>query len=276
MNTNFLEKIFGSWFFIVLNILIILAVEFTGKFFYNTGILHVIALFFVLLAVGRIFINYRTYDQFLDKIKYASVAALFIFAISHIVEYINFVVYYRYDDAVFATTINFYLIGLASITIGAELFLVKYDNRSKVLVQLLYLFSIALAVLNIVISFRHELISLSLNSVFPYMYVLLTTILLAIGIKKILRLREKISISVGFLNYLIWSMCLIAAAMAPNIFYETIEQNFGIPMFQVMYISHFAFFMSLSLMFLSYKKFANLPGIYAAAEKLEKKNSRSK
>jgi hypothetical protein len=270
MSTNFLEKIFSSWFFVVANIFIILIVEWTGTYFYDTGMLHVIALFFVLLAVMRIFVHYRTYDQFLDKIKYASIVALFIFAISHIVEYINFTVFHSYDDAVFATTINFYLIGLASMTIGAELFLVKYDHRSNWLVKFLYLFSIALLIFNIAISLNHKLISLEPDSVFPYMYALLAIILLAVGIKKIIVLRQKISISKGFLNYIIGSVCLIFVAMIPNIFYETLEEVFGVPMFQIMYASHFAFFMSLSLMFLSYKKFAHLTGIYADVEQTNK------
>lgn len=271
MYTKFMEKILGLWFFVALNILIILAVELTGKYFYNTGILHVIALLFVLLAVVRIFVHYKTYDQFLDKLKHASIFALFIFALSHIAEYINFMVYYRYDDAVFATTVNFYLIGLASITIGAELFFIQYDHRSNWQVKILYLLAIVLAIFNIAIAFKHDWVTLELDSVFPYAYTLLAIILLVVGIKKILRLRNKISISVGFLNYLVASICLIAVAMFPNIFYDLLESVLGIPMFQIMYISHFAFFMSLSLMFLSYKKLSNLKGVYADAEKMLKK-----
>ncbi len=268
MNAVFLEKILGRRFFVVLNLLIILVVESTGKFFYNTGMLHVIALLFVLLTVVRIFIHYKTFDQFLDKIVHASIFALFIFAISHIMEYINFTLYHRYDDAVFATTINFYLIGLASIAIGAELFLVKYDKRSNLLLQFLYLISVGLAVFNIAISFNHSLVSLDLGTVFPYLYTLLAAGLLIVAVKKILRLRQKISISVGFLNFLIWSMSFIAISMAPNIFYETLEEKFGLMMYQIMYLSHFAFFVSLSLMFLSYRKLANLSGVYAQAQQL--------
>lgn len=267
MNTKYLEKILSPWFFVALNILIILWVELTGTFFYNTGLLHAIALFFVVLAVVRIFVHYRTYDQFLDKIKYASIAALFIFAASHIVEYINLIVYYRYDDAVFATTINFYLIGLSSIAIGAELFLVKHDHRPNTMVWFLYVIAIALAGLNLAIAFNHELISLEPDSVFPYAYFVLAVILLTIGITKIVLIKRKISISIDFLNYLIGSLCLLAVAMVPNIFYETLEMTFGVPMYRIMYISHFAFFMSVSLMFLSYEKLSNLTGIYAEVEK---------
>lgn len=269
MNTNFLEKILGNWFFIIFNIIIIAIVEGMGTYFYDTGMLHVIAIFFIALAVIRIFIHYRTYDQFLDKIKNASIVALFIFAASHIMEYINFTVYYRYDDAVFITTIQFYLIGLASIDIGAELFLAKYDHRSYIQVILLYLLSITLAISNIAISLNHNLITLKMNSVFPYLYTALAIILLTIGIRKIHRLKKKISISVGFLNYMMRSISLIAITTIPNIYYEVLEEAFDIPMFQTMYISHFIFFMSLSLMFLSYKQLANLTGLYAEAAKIK-------
>ncbi len=269
MNTNFLEKILGNWFFIILNVVIIAAVEGTGTYFYDTGMLHIIALFFIVLAVIRIFMHYRTYDQFLDKIKHASIMALFIFAASHIMEYINFTVYRRYDDAVFITTIQFYLIGLASIAIGAELFLAKYDHRSYIQVTLLYLLSIALAISNIAISLNHNLITLKMNSGFPYVYTALTVLLLVIGISKMRRLKKKISISIGFLNYMMWSVSLIAITTIPNIYYEILEEVFHIPMFQTMYISHFIFFISLSLMFLSYKQLANLTGLYAEAAKIK-------
>lgn len=267
MKVDFLERIFGSVFFVILNIVIILAVETTGSFFFETGILHAIALFFVLLAFVRIFVNYKTYDQFLDKIKHASVFALFVFAVSHLVEYVNMMVLHRYNDAVFAGVVHFYLIGIVIMTIGAELFLVKYEHRSNLFLKFAYLSILILAFFNMLFMFRPELVSLEMDTFFPYLYAFLVISAFVVFLKKVLKLKNKISISKQFLNYLSCSVVLICIATVPNIFYEFLEEDLHLPFFQMVYFSHFAFFIALSLMFLSYKKLAALPGLYAEAGK---------
>jgi hypothetical protein len=64
-----------------------------------------------------------------------------------------------------------------------------------------------------------------------------------------------------FSLYIAISFALIAAAALQYVLYEALEDA-GLPVLQIIYVSHFFFYAALSLLFLSFPKLARLGGIY--------------
>ena len=124
MGMSLLDRMFNPFSLILINILVIIAAEFTGggMFFMNTGLIHGVAILFIILAVSRIFFHYYTYDPFFEKIVHGVLGASIIFAASHIYEYASMNIYHTYKDSTFINAINFYLIGFMLIIIGTESF----------------------------------------------------------------------------------------------------------------------------------------------------------
>lgn len=267
MNGNKFEKILNPVTFVFLNGAIILTAELTGELFFDRGIIHIIALFFVALSIARIFIHYYTYDPILEKFFHACSAALCVFAISHIVEYFNMGISHYYTDSVLVNTLNFYLISLVLIGIGAEVFLRIHDNRKKILVRFLISLVIFFVVLVFIFAFNKNLVSLDLDNFIPYTYACLITIFSIFTIKKISRIGNHVKFSNEFTRYLITAIILIGLATLPYIFYDLLSVSFGIPIFQLIYLSHFFFYVALSLVFLAFGKVVVSGGLYEDVKK---------
>ncbi len=258
-----LEKIFNPWVLLIINVIIIEAAESLGggKLFYDTGLVHALAILFILLAISRAFRHYYTFDPVLEKFVHSVVAALIIFAASHILEFLSYVVFNLRDDAIFANVINFYLVSMILMTIGAERFLKVIKGRSRlfigVLIVMIAVFSL-LTVLNLV---NDQWVSLDpLTPAFD-LYAIAVIILGTLGTVWIWKIRRAVPATVGFSNYLIAAMIIIAFAGLQNLSYALFE-NIGIPSYQSVYLSHFAFYAALSLMFLAFTKLYHMGGVY--------------
>jgi len=115
------DWILNHWSLLVVNILIIIAIEASGFFFLRTGIVHLIAVIFVVLGLLRLRYLPNVHDQYLQPVVRRGIVALIVLATSHIVEYSS----YRFGlpvHAVHANVVNFYLAGLLFITLGTEVF----------------------------------------------------------------------------------------------------------------------------------------------------------
>lgn len=269
---NILDKIFSPLSLILINIGIILAAEFVGGglFFYETGMIHAVAILFIILAASRFFYHTYTYDPIFEKLVHATIAASVVFAISHIYEYANMMISHSYKDATFANVVNFYLIGFILIAIGAESFLRIIGHRSTYLIKLFSITILAFTILIILFTVNDKLISLRSERLAPSLYSFMIVIIGALGIGIVREIKKLVPISAGFSNYLISSLVLITFAMIPYIFYELIEERFyyyGIRNYQIIYISHFAFFAALSFLFLAFTKLS-WGGIYAETRNL--------
>jgi hypothetical protein len=64
----------------------------------------------------------------------------------------------------------------------------------------------------------------------------------------------------------------IMLATLPYIFYDLLEMRWGVPMYQIMYLSHFFFYASLSLMFLAFGKITVLGGELEELKTMTEKN----
>ena len=266
-----LNKIASPVIFILVNLAIILIVELAGGglFFYETGFIHALAIIFILLTIARISSHSYTHDQFLEKFIHATLAASLIFSLSHIIEYINMHIYGLYGDVVFVNVVNFYLIGFILITLGAESFLRRVKHRSTLMLKVAWLAILILAASIVLFNFRPHLISLEMDSLTPWIYSFLSLVVGLIGILTVIRIKKTVSAANNFGNYLIASLILIIGAIFPYIFYEFIEEGFGIPLHQIISSSHFLFFAALSLLFLAFGKLS-WGGIYEEARKIAK------
>lgn len=269
---NILDKIFSPLSLILLNIGIIFAAEFAGGglFFYETGLIHAVAILFIILAASRFFYHTYTYDPIFEKLVHATIAASVVFAISHIFEFASMMIFHSYKDATFANVVNFYLIGFILIAIGAESFLRIIDRRSTYIIKLFSITILAFAVLIVLFSINDKLISLEPDSFAPILYAFLIGIISIIGIGIVGKIKKLVPISAGFSNYLISSLVLIIFAMIPYVFYEFIAEKFyyyNIQNYQIIYVGHFAFFAALSFLFLAFTKLS-WGGVYAETRNL--------
>lgn len=267
--TEKLDKVFNPFSLILINFLIIGAAELLGGglLLYESGAIHAIALFFIGLSLTRVFLHYYSYDQFLEKFLHATLAALFVFAIAHLVEFLSIMILKEYPDSTFSHVINFYTISIFLIIIGAELFLRRRDNGSRALVWFVGAGISSLLVFSGLIFSGKFIPSLEPESALPGIYFSIVSASFVLGFIKIWRIRKLVSIVRGFCNYLLGSLFLIFVATLPNIFYEFIEEAMAVPEYQLVYVSHFTFYAALSIMFLAFGQVANLGGVYAAIKK---------
>lgn len=269
---NILDRIFNPKSLILINIAIILAAEFAGNglFFYETGLIHAVAILFIILAVSRFFYHIYTFDPIFEKLVHATIAASVVFAISHIFEYVSMMIFHSYKDATFANVVNFYLIGFILIAIGAESFLRIIGRRSTYIIKLFFIIIFAFTILIILFSINDKLISLEPDSLAPFLYAFLIIVVGAIGIGIVREIKKIVPISAGFSNYLLSSLALLIFAMIPYVFYEFIAERFhyyNIQNYQIIYVSHFVFFAALSFLFLAFTKLS-WGGIYAETRNL--------
>lgn len=265
-----LDKIFNPFTFLIINLtIIILALTIGGgRLFFDTGIIHIIAVFFILLSAFRIVMHYYTYDPVLEKFVHAVLAAMAIFAISHIVEFASLMIFKHYEDSVFINVANFYLISLFVVISGASHFLEISYPRAKLLRNISMAIISALAVFVAVIFYNQKLISLEPNVMVPYIYTAFAIIAGILATITAFRVKKLTPIAIGFSNYLMAAIILIVLAIVPNVLYEFIIDTFGVAEFRIIYISHFAFYAALSLFFLAFRKLSYLGGVFEDLKKI--------
>ncbi|HSR88785.1 MAG TPA: hypothetical protein VLK22_00085 [Candidatus Udaeobacter sp.] len=266
------ERIFNSVTLFFINAAIIIIAESTGQLFFRMGLIHIIALLFIALSVIRIFVRYYSYDSVLEKFFQASLAALFVFTIAHIVEYFNMTMGMSayYSDAALVNTANFYLISLIIIIIGADAFLRIYDNRSRARINFLIGLIAALVVLIFVFTAKKDLASLELDEPMPYVYLAAVFTFGLLALRKVRLIGKRVGISTAFAKLLSASIILLMLSTVPYILYDLLEEHFGFPLYQIMYLSHFIFYASLSLLFLAFGRVKIMGGVY---EDLNKNSS---
>lgn len=270
-----LDKIFNLYSLIAINIAIILLALSVGdgKYFFQSGLIHIIAILFIILAVSRTFGHYYTYDPVLEKFFHATLVALSVFAASHVVEFFSIEVFNEYRDAAFAEVTNFYLVSLLSIIIGAEFFLKIRHSWSKLLQKISGVAIVLILAFSAALLVNDRLVSLAPENPAPYIYASLVFITGLVAIVEVSKIKRLTSIAEGFVNYLSPGLVLIVLAAIPNIFYELIVDVLGVAEYKVVYVSHFAFYAALSLLFLAFGKLSVSGGVYEELKKTETKGN---
>lgn len=260
-----LEKILNPWVLLSLNLLIIVVTELSGSFFMEKGIIHLIAALFVALAISRIFIHHDAYDRYLRPLIIGGTMSLVILSLSHLVEFLSYVVFKTYGDAMFINVVNFYIISILVVTLGAEYFLHVLKKNSLLTLGFLSFGIATFLSITVLTFFKKISISLEPNEITVYLYGAIILSALFFNLIRLHEIKTKVSIMAGFVDYFIASFILITISALQYVFYDTL-QNTGISMLQIMYISHFLFYGALSFMFLAFARLANLEGMYKEIE----------
>lgn len=249
-----IENYLNAYFFLGFNMLVIILAETVGdgRLFFDKGIIHVIAVCFVFLTIIRIFYHYYTYDPILETFIHTSLAAMGVFAVSHIVEFVSFMVLHKYADIVYTNVANFYLMSLFLIILGAESFLRRLHGRSMFLTRFLYGGIFVLMIWSAVLLFMQNS-SLSTDTVsISLLYTLATFAAIWIGLSKMHEIKRNVKFMSEFVDRLSLSIVLIGLSVLPNIYYEFVVHTLKLPEIQIVYLSHFAFYGSLSVLFLAF------------------------
>lgn len=261
-----LEKILNPWVLLSINLLIIIATELNGSIFMEKGIIHLIAIIFVILAISRIFIHYDAYDRYLRPLIIGGSISLVILSLSHLIEFLSYIIFKTYGDAMFINVVNFYIISMLMVTLGAEYFLYVLKKKTPIMLGVLTAGIITFLFLTLLIFFKKISISLEPDEITIYIYGVIILITLFLSLRHLYEIKNKVSIMVDFINYFIASFVLITISALQYIFYDVLQKA-GVPMVQIIYISHFLFYGALSFMFLAFARLANLEGMYKEIKK---------
>lgn len=262
-----IEKIFNPWVLLALNAAIIFATELVGggKLFFNTGLIHAVAVAFIILSVSRIYSHYHTFDAFLERLVHAALFAMTIFAFSHLAEFLSYTVFHLKEDAIFANVANFYIASMLFMALGAEYFVRTHDHKNKWATYAIGAVILAALALIPVFMLRDNLASLDTDEPMFFIYLAAIVVSTIFTMVELVRIRRLVSMTRDFVSYLLAATALIGLSAVQNISYDFLEK-IGLPNYQIIYTSHFAFYGALSLMFLAFVRLANLPGIYSALQ----------
>lgn len=266
---NLLEKVFSHWTLLALNLIIIVVTEVTGGFFMQSGLIHLIALLFIGLGITRIFIHYDVYDRYLRPLIYGGIAVLILFAVSHILEYLNYAVFYLPFPMIAANVVNFYLVGLLIVTLSATFFLKGIEKGAGIYRYLLPLVMLFLVVVTVRNYLNPSSVDLGPDKWLMYAYALAVIVATGFGVYWLQKLKKYEAMLVNFIDYFNASFIMIGISATFYVFNEVFD-NVGVDYMQVMYISHFLFYGALSFMFLSFVRLTKLGGLYDAADKQKK------
>ncbi len=258
-----LEKILSPKILLILNIGIIITTELTGSLFLEYGIIHIIALFFLLLGISRVFVHYNTFDQYLKPLTFGSITALLLFSISHLMEYTSFGSTGEYSDALYIDVTNLYMTGMLLVAVAAQYFLHKRDKTPLTLSLLVGGFFASLVITLLGLLKKIE-ISIEPNEPDVYMYSTFVILVSIVSAHRVYKIGKAVSIMHGFSGYIAVAFVLIATSSLHYSLYEILEHA-GVPEMQIIYINHFLFYAALSLMFLAFARLAKFGGIYPKA-----------
>lgn len=272
-----LDRALNLYSLTAFNVVIIMLALTTGggMYFITTGLIHLVALLFIVMAVLRIFYHAYTYDPILEKLVHASFFALLVFAGSHITEYASMMFFNEYQDSVFANVANFYLISTLAIIAGATYFSgINHKTYAVLLRKASFVLIASLLLFSLYLFMNDKAISLEMEDAAPYLYavgIVIAGVLAVVEVNKVKRLTP---IMVGFTTYLLGALVLILVAILPYIFYDALA-SIGIPEYGSLYISHFLFYAALSLFILAFKELAPLGGVYEDLRRIDIHNNNS-
>lgn len=271
-----IDRIFNPAILIFINLLIIIVVETVdeGKFFFKTGLIHLIILPFIALIISRIFYHHYTHDPLFEKFVHGTLAASSLFALSHIFEYISMHIYNMPEDMIFAGVINLTLAGFIVIAISAESFLRIIANRSIYLTALLFTALFSLLGTSVLFLYYPTIISFDVNST-SYLYTLLLIACAFIGLSIVLKMKNIVPASNAFINLLLPSLLMVLISTLPYIFHEFIKNwSAFVSEHQIIYLSHFIFSIALSLLFIAFTKL-DWSGIFEEVRKMAEQENKS-
>lgn len=269
---NRLDKILTTQTLLILNgVIMLFGLSGGGEFLYQTGTIHIIAVFFIALSISRIRFHYYTHDQFLEKFVHACMAAILVFAFSHLVEFASDVLFKLRTDSVYANVANFYILCLLLMSFGAEQFLLLASKRKKTATNILKILMLVFIGLIFFFLTHASSISLELNHPLPYLYTVIVSASGAFALVKLSQIQDRVPFMKNVIRDLMNGIILIIFASFSNIFYEFGSFIHATDYFMIN-LSHYFFYAALTFMFLSFRELSEHPGLYSITQKFETRN----
>lgn len=263
-----ISKILNGWTLLLLNVIVVFAVEITGGFFASTGFIHLLAIIFVILALIRTASHSHVHDQFLEPVIHRGILAMIILALSHIVEFAGFMIFNLPREAVSVNVVNFYLVSTLIVITGVEVFVGKLDKFSQNLSKIIEITAATFFLLVVLTLFNTKNISLSSSSWMTYSYTASIFIVEIFSLWRLQILKKRVPLMTNFINYFLAAFILIGLSALLYTLEEVVVKA-GIPFLQLIYLNHFLFYGALSLIFLAYDRLLHLGGIYDDLEKMK-------
>lgn len=264
MNGSLSSRVFNPYVLVLVNFILIVSVETIGNghFFVDTGLIHAVAIMFIILAGFRLFERYPVTDPAIRRFTWLSLAAMATFAVSHVVEFMSYKVLKLSEDASFANVVNFYVASILMIGIGVEYFLQARRSGKGGLLLPKALAVVLLAGLTVLFVVNDKAVDMDPAGPVPWLYAAVVLVSFGIGVARLRTLERKVPALAPFIRDMSFALVLILLATVPNIFYEALGDRLGIPKYQVINLAHFGFYASMSVFFLAFERLKQIGGIY--------------
>lgn len=253
------ERFFDPQLLLWVNVAIIIVAETLGggRMFFDTGLIHVPVILFILLVSTRIFGRYSLYDPVLRRFLAWSLGALAVLLVSDSVEFAAQNLGYRLPaPAVYGGVISFHLVAILAVAVGT-FHILKAHGRMRYAA-----FWLAAAATVGVVSFLLAFAAYAgaIPAVPPVMYMAVAFAAGTATAVPTLALGRIVPALKDFSSYLGTALVFLTAAAGVNALHLIANGEYAVYR-QAAYVSHFALFAALSLMFLAFGKMANLAGL---------------
>ncbi len=161
---------------------------------------------------------------------------------------------------------NFYIISMLVVNAGAEYFLRVLKRNLMMTIGFLIFGIIVFFFITLSIFLGKISVSLDPGKIVIYIYGAIILIILLFSINYLFKLKRKVPLMTGFVNYFVASFVLITISTLQYLFHYSL-QGTGVSMLQIVYVSHFLFYGALSFMFLAFARLTNLGGVYKGIKK---------
>lgn len=257
----YLDKIFNIKVLITINLAIIVLAESTGTFFLETGLIHIIALLFLILGITRIFVHYNTFDRYLKPLTWATVLSLVIFAVSHLTEYVSFNgLGEPYSHDLYVDVTNLYMTAMLVVALGAQFFLARRDKKWNLFNGLSVALFLSTA-FTLVGFLRMYNVSIEPHEPDIYIYSVIVALATAVSINRLLKVGRAVSIVRDFAIYISIAFGFVLLAALQYSLYEVLEHA-GMQDYKIIYLGHYLFYIALTILFLAFPKLIQKGGIY--------------
>lgn len=260
------SKLINKSSLVAINVLIIAIVELMGDFFYDSGAIHILAIFFVIVNVF-ILIKFNALDEphFKKIFKTFNLSVIFL-ALVHVLEYLGHnplvTIEEELEEVIDVAVIAGYLLFFFVILYGLRSVVLSYNKATSTInamPKMVMLFPV-LIVAMIVALFINGSTVLFENEHIVSVFMLSMTVILGIAVIIYANnVIKPLSLLKDFIRmYQIGSVLVIFSALMELL--ETISMP--IPEEQITYFSHFFYYAGLSVMIYGTMKLFDLGGIY--------------